>query len=44
MAALGAELEDIASGRVAIAVPIEPRLSQQHGFLHAGVVFQASYC
>jgi uncharacterized protein (TIGR00369 family) len=28
-------------GRVAIALPIEPRLSQQDGFLHAGVVVAA---
>ena len=35
---LGADLADVASGRVAIAVLIEPRLSQQDGFLHAGVV------
>ena len=41
MATLGAELADIASGRVAIALPIEPRLSQQDGFLHAGVVVAA---
>ena len=41
MATLGAELADVASGRVAIAVPIEPRLSQQDGFLHAGVVVAA---
>jgi uncharacterized protein (TIGR00369 family) len=41
MATLGAELADIAAGRVAIAVPIEPRLSQQDGFLHAGVVVAA---
>jgi uncharacterized protein (TIGR00369 family) len=41
MATLGAELEDVAPGHVAIAVPIEPRLSQQHGFLHAGVVVAA---
>jgi uncharacterized protein (TIGR00369 family) len=41
MATLGAELADIAGGRVAIAVPIEPRLSQQDGFLHAGVVVAA---
>ena len=41
MATLGAELADIASGRVTIALPIEPRLSQQDGFLHAGVVAAA---
>ena len=41
MATLGAELADVAVGRVAIALPIEPRLSQQDGFLHAGVVVTA---
>ena len=38
MATLGAELAVVDAGRVEITVPIEPRLSQQHGFLHAGVV------
>jgi uncharacterized protein (TIGR00369 family) len=38
MATFGAELTDVVSGRAAIALPIEPRLSQQDGFLHAGVV------
>ena len=38
MTTLGAELADVAAGRVAIALPIEARLSQQDGFLHAGVV------
>jgi acyl-coenzyme A thioesterase PaaI-like protein len=37
MATLGAEVTDVVAGRVAIALPIEPRLSQQDGFLHAGV-------
>jgi uncharacterized protein (TIGR00369 family) len=41
MATIGAELADVAAGRVAIALPIEPRLSQQHGFLHAGVIVAA---
>lgn len=41
MTTLGAELADVAPGRVAIALPIEPRLSQQDGFLHAGVVIAA---
>jgi acyl-coenzyme A thioesterase PaaI-like protein len=35
MATLGAELANIAAGHVAIALPIEQRLSQQDGFLHA---------
>lgn len=38
MSTLGAE---VAAGRVVIALPIEPRLSQQDGFLHAGVVVGA---
>jgi uncharacterized protein (TIGR00369 family) len=41
MATLGAELVNVSDGRVAIAVPIEARLSQQDGFLHAGVVVTA---
>ena len=41
MATLGADLADVATGRVAIALPIEPHLSQQDGFLHAGVVVAA---
>jgi uncharacterized protein (TIGR00369 family) len=41
MATIGAELADIAAGRVAISLAIAPRLSQQHGFLHAGVVVTA---
>src|SRR5215207_4946907 len=41
MATLAADLADIATGRVVVAVPIEPRLSQQDGFLHAGVVVAA---
>jgi uncharacterized protein (TIGR00369 family) len=41
MATLGAELAEVAAGHVAITVPVEPRLSQQHGFLHAGVVVAA---
>ena len=41
MATLGAVLTDVAAGRVAISLPIEPRLSQQDGFLHAGVIVAA---
>lgn len=41
MSTLGADLADVAAGRVAITVPVEPRLSQQHRFLHAGVVVAA---
>jgi uncharacterized protein (TIGR00369 family) len=41
MATLGADLATVAAGHVEIALPIEPRLSQQNGFLHAGVVVAA---
>jgi uncharacterized protein (TIGR00369 family) len=41
MATLGAELADVAAGHVAVALRIEPRLSQQDGFLHAGIVVAA---
>jgi uncharacterized protein (TIGR00369 family) len=41
MATLGAELASVGAGRVVITVPIEARLAQQHGFLHAGVVVAA---
>ena len=41
MATLGAELVEVAAGRVAIALSIEPRLCQQDGYLHAGVVTAA---
>jgi uncharacterized protein (TIGR00369 family) len=41
MATFGADLAEVAEGRVTIALPIEPRLSQQDGFLHAGVVIAA---
>jgi len=41
MATLGAELAEASAGRVRIALPKDPRLSQQHGFLHAGVVTAA---
>ncbi len=41
MATLGAELAEVGAGRVVITLAIEPRLTQQHGFLHAGVVTAA---
>ena len=41
MATLGAELAKVAAGRVVIRLPIEPRISQQDGFAHAGVVVAA---
>lgn len=38
MAHLGATLEGVAPGRVEIALPFRPELSQQHGFFHAGAI------
>ena len=38
MAHLGARLEKVEPGRVEIALPFRPELSQQHGFFHAGIV------
>lgn len=37
MATLGARLERVAPGEVVIALPFRADLTQQHGFLHAGV-------
>ena len=39
MQTLGAELAEIAEGRVVITAPITPAASQQHGFAHAGMTF-----
>jgi len=38
MAELGAEVVHIAAGEVDIALPFSERLTQQDGYLHAGVV------
>lgn len=38
MALIGAELADVRPGYVAIRLPFRSDLTQQHGFLHAGVV------
>jgi uncharacterized protein (TIGR00369 family) len=38
MATIGAELVRVAPGEVDIRLRQDPRLTQQHGFLHAGVV------
>jgi uncharacterized protein (TIGR00369 family) len=38
MATLGARLVAVAPGRVEISLPFRNDLTQQHGFLHAGVV------
>jgi uncharacterized protein (TIGR00369 family) len=38
MRTLGASLELVEPGRVHIAVPFSPALTQQHGYVHAGVI------
>ncbi len=38
MATLGAEVVHVAAGEVDIALPFSERLTQQDGYLHAGVV------
>jgi uncharacterized protein (TIGR00369 family) len=41
MATIGARLTHIAAGEVDIRLPFRSELTQQHGFLHAGVVASA---
>ena len=41
MATIGARLARVAAGEIEIRVPFRPDLTQQHGFLHAGVVASA---
>jgi uncharacterized protein (TIGR00369 family) len=38
MALIGAELVQVAAGYCAIALVPRPELSQQHGYVHAGIV------
>ena len=38
MAMIGAALRSVEPGRVAIEVPFEDHIAQQHGFIHGGVV------
>lgn len=38
MQTIGATLETLAPGRADISLPFRPDLTQQHGYLHAGVV------
>ena len=38
MDTLGAQLAEVAPGRVVIEMAHKPELTQQHGFLHAGIV------
>jgi uncharacterized protein (TIGR00369 family) len=42
MAAIGAEIVHVAAGEVDIALPFSERLTQQDGYLHAGVVAGAA--
>ncbi|MBP7001436.1 PaaI family thioesterase [Amaricoccus sp.] len=39
MRLLGAELVAVEAGRVAIAAPVRPETSQQHGYAHAGLAW-----
>jgi len=41
MHTIGASIAEIAPGRVVIALPWQQALTQQHGFLHAGMVAAA---
>lgn len=38
MQTIGAQLESVEPGRVAIRLPFREDLTQQHGFLHAGAI------
>ena len=38
MATIGAVVEDVTPGRVSLRLPFRDDLTQQHGFLHAGVL------
>jgi uncharacterized protein (TIGR00369 family) len=41
MQTLGIELESVELGKVTLAMPFAAHLSQQHGFVHAGVIATA---
>ena len=41
MATIGARITRVAAGEIEIRLPFRPDLTQQHGFLHAGVVTSA---
>jgi uncharacterized protein (TIGR00369 family) len=38
MATLGVTIERIQPGEVILRLPFDPRLTQQHGFVHAGII------
>lgn len=37
MSLIGAELVSVEAGRVVVEIPVRPELTQQHGYIHAGV-------
>ena len=41
MRALGISMESVEPGRVVLALPFREDLTQQHGFLHAGIITTA---
>jgi uncharacterized protein (TIGR00369 family) len=41
MTTIGATLASVAPGRVTIELPYSPALTQQHGFIHAGIIAAA---
>lgn len=41
MASLGVEIDLLVPGRIELAMPYNPDFTQQHGFLHAGIVSTA---
>lgn len=41
MATIGAELTHVAPGTIEIELPFAAKLTQQHGFLHAGIISTA---
>jgi uncharacterized protein (TIGR00369 family) len=38
MATIGAVMEAVRAGEIAIRLPYDAKLTQQHGFIHAGVI------
>lgn len=41
MATMGITVGDVSPGRVTLEMPFSPDLTQQHGFIHAGVITTA---
>jgi len=38
MALLGAQLTEVGTGKTVIVLPFREELTQQHGFVHAGII------